>query len=163
MLSTGIAVLVVLALIAGPVLYSNAVGSFGDPFGDDGQASATPVPEPTCERSPAEVATTVGEALQPPEVGASGMHTFWQFTVRDLRESMHYRAFRGYYEGPRFAALREADQVASEIVEREGDRATVTALARTDQNTAWYVFQLDRHEDPDGAGSCWRIRSVTPA
>lgn len=151
-----------LVFVVGPAtLLGAAPVAVGPPPGDSTGEANSAVPEPTCQRGPTEVATTVSNALAPPEDGASGMQVFWEFTDPELREERHYRAFRGFYGGPQFDPLREADEVVVEGIVRDPGQAQVYVTAPTEEGTTTYVFDLRTHER-DGQ-DCWTIRSVAPS
>lgn len=165
----GAVLLGIVLLVIGPTtLFSAAPLEVGETPGDPtGQADA-PVPEPTCERSPGEVATSVGGALALPEEGTSGTQVLWEFTDPELRETRQYRSFRGFYAAPQFDPLRRADEVVLQGVVRDGDRAQAFVTAPTDDGPTTYVFDLrerDRIGDDPGSEAgdgeeCWRIGSV---
>lgn len=157
----GAVVIGVLLFVVGPATLLHAAPLAVGPMpGDSTGGADAPVPEPNCERDPGEVATTVSDALAPPEEGASGMQVLWEFTDPELREERHYRAFRGFYGGPQYDPLREADQVVLQGVVRDGDRAEAYVTAPTDGETTTFVFDM-RERQRDGA-ECWTIRSVRP-
>jgi hypothetical protein len=151
-----------LVLVVGPGALLGATPlQLGQTSGDSTSDALEPVPEPTCDRGPGEVATTVGGALQPASEGASGLQVLWTFTDPQIREDRHYRSFRGFYAAPQFDPLREADGIVLDGVVRDGDEADAYVIARTGDRNVPYVFDMVQRER-DGQ-SCWFIRSVAPS
>lgn len=159
---TATVVIAFLVLVVGPgALLGAAPLQLGQTSGDSTGGAMEAVPEPTCDRGPGEVATTVGNALQPSSQGASGLQVLWTFTDPQLREDRHYRSFRGFYGAPQFDSLREADGVVLDGVVRDGDEAQAFVVARNDSRNVPYVFTMVQRER--GGQSCWSIRSVAPS
>jgi len=148
----------VVSLAGGPAGLLGAVplqdGATSDP-------AAAAVPEPTCERGPAAVVTTVAEAMGPPEDGASGLAVLWAFTDPDLRENRHYRGFRGFYAGSQFDPLRTAEGIGVGDVVREGSRARITLVASAPAGNTAYQVELREHER--AGATCWAIYSIVTA
>jgi hypothetical protein len=148
-----------LVLVVGPgALLGAAPIDMPQPPGDSTGDAPEAVPVPTCERGPGEVAMTVGNVLQPPSEGASGLQVLWNFTDPHVRESRHYRSFRGFYAGPQFDPLREAETLVLDGVVRTSSEAAVFVIAPTEAWNVPYLFSMVERDRLEG--SCWTIRSV---
>lgn len=148
-----------LVLVVGPgALLGAAPIELPQQAGSSTDGAVGPVPAPTCEREPGEVATTVANTLQPPSEGASGLQVLWNFTDPQIREDRHYRSFRGFYAAPQFDPLREDDSVVLDGVVRNGLTADVFVIARTEDGNVPYLFSMVRRER--SGQSCWSIQAV---
>lgn len=157
------AVLAVAAVVSGPLADDDPVEQ-NQSRSDDLVSAATAAEtddaaydaEPTCERGPREVATTVSAALTGGDLGRA-LSTYWDFSNPDYREQTGYGAFASIHRSS-YESIVDAEHVEhGEPREIEDARVRINAtVVHGSGETSDWTYELERWSEEPQEG-CWVV------
>lgn len=171
-----VALVAVQALAIGPAAFGDDV-STNQSSSSDGVSAASPddessddpsgaVPaaydvEPTCERSPAEVARVLSDAFEAGDT-AHTLHTYWDFANPEFKTATSYRRYASLHRSA-FEGVIGAESIElEEPVQVEGGvRVNATVSHQRTEAESWY-YVLEHREEPPREG-CWVVNSFSQA
>lgn len=159
------AVLAAAAVVAGPLADDDPVEQ-NQSRSDDLVSAATVAEtndpaydvEPTCERGPREVATTVSAALTGGDIGRA-LSTYWDFSNPSYREQTGYGAFASIHRSS-YESIVDAEHVEhGEPREIEDGRVRINAtVVHGSGETSDWTYELQRWSEEPQEG-CWVVNT----